>query len=242
MFRSLEGAVPHTSRSLRARLLDGARVIGTFIKSRDPLVAEAVAVAGYDFVIADLEHSPLSLADVAGIVQACSRYGVPVLAAAPPSALELAGPLLDRGVTGIQVGVPSIGAAVAAQDAVRVAVRAARADAVVLTGQIGSRAGLAAIDEIAAAGVFDVLFADSAELSVALGHPGDVWHPAVLAALKEASEAIRGSEAAFGISCADVEAALHWARRGACMLAMSSDLTMLKSAAEAVLRQYREDA
>ncbi|HZC26942.1 MAG TPA: aldolase/citrate lyase family protein, partial [Actinopolymorphaceae bacterium] len=58
-------------RELRQRIRDGERLIGTFLKARDPAVAETVAVAGYDFVVADLEHSPLSVSDVEGITRAC---------------------------------------------------------------------------------------------------------------------------------------------------------------------------
>ena len=51
-------------RPLRARLAGGERLIGTFVKSRDPATTEALAAAGYDFVVADMEHSPLAVADV----------------------------------------------------------------------------------------------------------------------------------------------------------------------------------
>ena len=88
---------------LRARLAAGERLIGTFVKSRDPATAEALAVAGYDFVVADMEHSPLAVADVEGIARACSSRDVAVLARVPPSRLGLCGALLDAGVTGIQV-------------------------------------------------------------------------------------------------------------------------------------------
>ena len=43
---------------------------GTFVKSRDPSTTEALAAGGLDFVIADLEHSPLSVADVESIARA----------------------------------------------------------------------------------------------------------------------------------------------------------------------------
>lgn len=236
------------------------------MKSRDPSVAEALAVAGYDFVIADLEHSPLSASDVEGIARACAVHGAAVLCRLAPSSLGLAGVLLDAGVTGIQVSdVSSLDIAEAARDAVRYppagsrsvslstrsalfgtvpmdARLAADAENTVLVGQIESPAGLAGLDAIVASGIFDALFIGPTDLSVSLGRPGDVWHPSVLSAITKAGEAILGGETALGIFCADAEAALHWARRGACMLAVSSDLTLLSSAAAAVVRQLREDS
>jgi len=88
---------------LRDLIRDGELQLGTFVKSRDPAVAEALAVAGYDFVVADLEHSPLSVADTDGIVRAGDCHGVPVIARLPGTGLGLCGQLLDAGVTGIQV-------------------------------------------------------------------------------------------------------------------------------------------
>src|SRR5579872_4307580 len=61
---------------LRARLRDGERLLGTFVKSRDPLISETLATAGYDFLVADLEHSSLSAGEVEGIVRACDAHDV----------------------------------------------------------------------------------------------------------------------------------------------------------------------
>src|SRR5215469_3586781 len=87
---------------LRTRVRDGELLLGTFVKSRDPATSEALAVCGYDFIAADLEHSALSVADVEAIVRACDGYDVPVIARLPATGLSLCGPLLDAGVTGIQ--------------------------------------------------------------------------------------------------------------------------------------------
>jgi 2-keto-3-deoxy-L-rhamnonate aldolase RhmA len=245
-------------------LRGGEPLTGTFVKSRDPSVAEALAVAGYDFVVADLEHSSLAVADVEGIVRACGAWGVPVLARVPPPALGQAGALLDAGVTGIQVSdVSSAAAAEAARDAVRyppigarslsLSTRAARfglsgaaahiaaSEAqTVLVGQIESAGGTAALGAIIASGVFDALFLGATDLSVALGHPGETRHPVVAEALSEAGKSIIGSGTALGVFCGDAAAAASWAAQGASLLAISSDLTMLATAATATLLQFAE--
>ena len=246
---------------LRARLAAGERLIGTFVKSRDPATTEALAVAGYDFVVADMEHSPLAVADVEGIARACSSRDVAVLARVPPSRLGLCGALLDAGVTGIQVSDVSsaaLAAAVAAaawypprgERSLSLSTRAARFgtqpaaehiarsdDQTVLVGQIESAAGLGSLASIIASGVFDALFLGATDLSVALGHPGDVRHPVVAAALADAAAAITGSGTPLGIFCGSADEAAGWSQRGASMLAISSDLTMLASAGAATVRQ-----
>ena len=142
------------------------------MKSRDQACAEALAIAGYDFIVADMEHSPLSVADAEGIVRACDCYDVPVIARIPATGLSLCGQLLDAGVTGIQVSdVSSAAGARAARAAVHypplgerslslstraawfgatraTAHIAASLDQTVLVGQIESADGLAALDEI----------------------------------------------------------------------------------------------
>jgi 2-keto-3-deoxy-L-rhamnonate aldolase RhmA len=248
-------------RPLRARLAGGERLIGTFVKSRDPATTEALAVAGYDFVVADMEHSPLAVADVEGIARACSPRDVAVLARVPPSRLGLCGALLDAGATGIQVSDVS-SAALAAEVAaaawypprgersLSLSTRAARFGTLpaaehiarsdehtVLVGQIESAAGGGSLASIIASGVFDALFLGATDLSVALGHPGDVRHPVVAAALADAAAVITGSGTPLGIFCGSADEAADWAQRGASMLAVSSDLSMLTSAAAATARK-----
>ena len=248
---------------LRARVRDGERLIGTFIKSRDPAVAEAVALARYDFVVADLEHSALSVPDVESIVRACDCYDVPVVVRLPETALGLCGQLLDVGVTGVQVSdVTSAAAAKAVRAAAHyppagerslsLATRAARFGSVpaaqhipsslaqtVLVGQIESAEWVAAIEEIIESDVFDALFLGPADLSVALGHAGQVEHPDVAAALAAAASAITGRGTPLGIFCADAAQARRWADRGLTLLVISTDLSMIAAAARATVGQLR---
>jgi len=255
-------AVP-ASVPLRARLRGGERLLGTFVKSRDPLIAEALASAGYDLLFADLEHSALSPGDIEGIVRACDAYGVPVVVRLPPAALGLCGQLLDSGVTGIQVSdVTSAADAAAARAAVcyppagarslSLSTRAARFGAVpagehlavsqqstVLTGQIESAAGVAAICEILASDVFDGLFIGPTDLSVSVGRPGDAAHPDVTGPLETAIAATLGHGTPLGIFCGSAQEAQRWADRGLTLLAISSDLTMIASAARSALGRLR---
>ena len=247
-------------RPLRARLADGERLVGTFVKSRDPATTEALAVAGYDFVVADMEHSPLAVADVEGIARACSSRDVAVLARVPPSRLGLCGALLDAGVTGIQVSDVSsaaLAAGVAAaawypprgERSLSLSTRAARFgtlpaaehiarsdDQTVLVGQIESAAGVGSLASIIASGVFDALFLGATDLSVALGHPGDIRHP-VVAAAEDPEPCPAPGDDRGSVRQGGADEAAVWAGRGASLLAISSDLTMLASAGAATVRQ-----
>jgi 2-keto-3-deoxy-L-rhamnonate aldolase RhmA len=251
---------------LRTRVRDGELLIGTFAKSRDPATAEALAVCGYDFIAADLEHSALSVADVEGIVRACDCYEVPVIARLPATSLDMCGRLLDIGVSGIQVSDVS-GAAMAravraaahypplGERSLSLSTRAARFGLVpawqhvpaslaqtVLIGQIESAEAVAALEEIIETDVFDALFIGPTDLSLALRHAGHLDHPDVAAVLDAAIETVTASGTALGIFCADVEQALQWAERGLTLLAIGTDLSMLTAAGRLTLGQLRTRA
>lgn len=246
-------AIPTTS--LRERLARGAALAGTFVKSRDPSTTEALAAGGLDYVIADLEHSPLSVADVESIARACASWELPLLARIPPTGLGLIGALLDADVTGVQVSdVTSADMARAIQAAGRypplgerslslatragsfgsasaVAHIAASNERTVLVGQIESIAGLQALPDILEARALDALFIGTSDLSVSLGYPGNLGHPVVADAIVRTVQAIRDAGLPYGLACPTAEAAAGWAARGACLLAISSDVGLLAAAA-----------
>ncbi|HEX3782643.1 MAG TPA: aldolase/citrate lyase family protein [Pseudonocardiaceae bacterium] len=242
------------------------RLIGTFVKSRDPTTTEAIAVAGYDFVIADLEHSVLAMADVENIVRACDRHGVAVVARIDAGMADRIGTLLDVGVSGIQVsnvtrsdnaravqlaahypprGVRSLSLANRAAGFGTITAKdhlIATAGRCALIGQIESVNGLANLPAILDSAVFDLLFLGPTDLSVDLGHPGDLRHPTVHTALDTAAQMTLAHGTALGIFCATVEEAQQWARRGATYLAVSSDLAMLADTAMSTARLWRSSA
>lgn len=248
---------------LRDRLRNGERLIGTFTKSRDPAVAEALAVSGYDLIVADLEHSPLSVSDVEGLARACDCHDVPLIARIPISSLGLSGALLDAGVTGLQVSdVTSAATAKAVRAAAHyppdgarslsTATRAARFGTVpaashveaaragtVLIGQVESPRGLDAVDQVIKSGVFDALFIGPSDLSATLGHPGSMDHPAVREAITRAADSVLGQGVPLGMFCPSAESARGWARRGLTLLVISTDLSMLGAAARSAVSVFR---
>ena len=251
---------------IRASLELGETVLGTFVKSPDPAVAEILAGAGFDLLVADLEHSSLTVADVATIVRAAEPFEVAVLARIHPAQVELAGRLLETGAIGVQVtDVVDTTTLAQLREATRFPPQGRRslaltqrdagfgrlgasayieqARARLLTvAQIESRAGVAALDTLLASpDQPDVWFIGPFDLSTDLGHPGELEHAEVRAAFATILEALQAAPAGprIGVFARDAADAAAWHARGASLLLVSSDVTFLASAARTTLAATR---
>lgn len=206
--------------------------------------------------MADLEHSTLDAGDVAAIVRAAEPHRVPVLARIGAHEIDQAGRLLETGAIGIQVtGVEDPSTLEELHRATRFAPvgerslalshRAAafgrtpaetflrdEAACLLTVAQIESRAGVAALPELlAGAHSPDVWFIGPFDLSADLGHPGEVEHHEVRAAIDEALDALHGAGATIGAFARDGADAREWRLRGAQLILISSDVMLLAGSA-----------
>lgn len=109
-----------------------------------------------------------------------------------------------------------------------------------LVAQIESRAAIGALPQLLALpGGPDVWFLGPMDLSADLGHPGDLAHPEVREALRQAADAILGAAAALGVFTVDDEDAREWRERGARLVVLGSDVAMLAGRARAVTGRWR---
>jgi len=250
---------------LRAALGRGAPLLGTFIKTADPAIAEILALAGFDLLVADLEHSTLALADVVGIVRAAELHAVPVIVRVSAADLDAAGRLLETGAIGIQVtGVERAETLARMRAATRFAPAGARSLAVshrvaafgrtsigryvdeaaaslVTVAQLESRAAVAALPALLdSPDAPDVWFIGPVDLANDLGHPGGHDHPEVTAVLGGVLDALRDRRAAIGVFARDAADAIAWRARGAQLILLGSDVTLLADAARAAVRGVQD--
>jgi 2-keto-3-deoxy-L-rhamnonate aldolase RhmA len=248
----------------RAALERGETVLGTFVKSPDPAVAEILAGSGFDLLVADLEHSSLTVADVATIVRAAEPFEVPVMARIAPSEIAQAARLLETGAIGVQVTdvvdpetltelrratrFPPAGRrslALTQRDAgfgrITAPAYLEQAAARLLTvAQVESRAGVAALGALLASpDQPDAWFIGPFDLSTDLGHPGDLEHPEVQKAFGEILSALEAAGSRIGVFARDGADAAAWRERGASFLLLSSDVTLLAGAARSAVAGAR---
>lgn len=93
--------MPVPSRSLKSRLHDGETLYGLFLLSFSPTLAEIAGLAGYDFVVVDMEHGHGGVSDALPCLHALAATRTPAIIRLPESCPTWAKKALDLGPQGI---------------------------------------------------------------------------------------------------------------------------------------------
>ncbi len=178
--------------SLKKRLQQGETLIGGWLSIASAHVAEALASCGFDWIAADLEHSPFDETTAAAAFIAIERRHCVPFVRLPSADPYLARRMIDSGARGLIV--PTVEKAAAFREFSQHCVYApegrrgmalTRANswgdtfdeylsnaAPILVPQIETRNGVASAQEIAALPEVDALFLGPYDLSADLGQPG----------------------------------------------------------------------
>jgi 4-hydroxy-2-oxoheptanedioate aldolase len=175
--------------SLRDRWREGATALGAWISLRDPLLAEAAALAGYDYVVVDMQHGLSDYSDVAVMVQAIARTPTVPVVRVPWNEPGIIGRVLDAGALGVIIPlVNSVDEARRAVEACRYAPDGSRSigplvtrvrhgvgfpavanDVVACIPMIETRQAVESVDEILAVSGIDAVYVGPADLSLTYG-------------------------------------------------------------------------
>jgi 2-keto-3-deoxy-L-rhamnonate aldolase RhmA len=230
--------------------------LGTFvIELPSPSTLTAIAVAGFDFVVLDMEHSALDCAGLDVLIAAAQAAGLPALVRPGGEDAGLIGKVLDIGAHGIMaphVDTPARARAVVEQarfpprgrrgfspltryDALREPLRELD-DATYVIVQIEGREALQRVDEIAAVPGIDAVFVGPYDLALSLGVPPG--SPRVRRAAMDIAAAVpRG--VALGLYLDDPAQCGEWAAQRFALQCVSFDGRMLANAARAVVEEAR---
>ncbi|MBU6495725.1 MAG: 2,4-dihydroxyhept-2-ene-1,7-dioic acid aldolase [Acidobacteria bacterium] len=234
------------------RIRRGEYLRGTFLNLGSALVAEVCALGGCEWLLVDLEHGAGGEEGLLGQVLAARAHGVPVIARTESAERIRVGHLLDLGVEGVMF--PRLDT----PDEVRRALshlwyppRGDRGiagynrarqfggdglrldqvnDGLCALVQVESVSALENLEEIAGIEGVDVLFIGPADLSAALGVPGQLTHPRFVKAMDRVVETALRHGVAAGILVGDpnlVEAARE---RGFSFVSVGSDSSLLRGA------------
>jgi 2-keto-3-deoxy-L-rhamnonate aldolase RhmA len=239
--------------TFKQRLRSGAPQIGIRCQFCSPMVAEAIAWSGYQYVYIDMEHAPN---DPMSVVQQCQAIaGTPAhpVVRLPTNNAVLIQQMLDAGIENLVVPmVETAKEAEAAVAAVRFPPAGIRSVArfhrgnrfgnmkdyetttderVCLVVQVETRAAIERISEIASVdGVDGVLFGP-ADLAADIGHLGDADHPDVLQMMSDAIPKIGAAGKFAGMSSGDPSSTQGWLAKGCHFISIGGDIPMLVSQA-----------
>ncbi len=239
---------------LKEALRQGKTVIGPFMKLPEPALVEIFGRAGFDYVIIDTEHGPMSIESAEDLVRAAELVGASPVVRIRENDPSLVSRALDIGAEGVQV--PRIGTAADAEAVVKAAkfapegergvcrfVRAAQYTHVdrfdyfrqanentTVIIHIEGREGVDNIDAILAVPGVDVAFVGPYDLSQSLGVPGQVDHPEVARAMTEVVAKARRRGVAVGTFVDNEAAAKKWMEAGVQYISYSVDVGIVYEA------------
>ncbi len=235
--------------------------IGTWIGSASPLIAEAVGQAGFEWGVIDMEHSPIGLMELLGLLHAVGATKMVPVVRVPSRDPVIMGQVLDLGATTLQVPfITSAAQAAAAVAATRCAPRGTRGldptcraarfglapmhlrtvnQSIGLICEVETVEALGEIDAIAAVEGVDALFVGPADLSASMGQLGQFTHPDVLGLMAQAVQSARRAGKPIGTVGPTPEAVAHYRAVGFDFVAVGSDIGLLMRAAHAAIEALR---
>ncbi|HZF16112.1 MAG TPA: aldolase/citrate lyase family protein [Steroidobacteraceae bacterium] len=243
-------------RTLRRKIASGC-ALGTFLIEQPAASTIAtLAIAGFDFVVLDMEHSAIDFSTLEPLILAAHGAGLPALVRTCGNQDGFIGKILDMGAHGIMV--PHVDSAERARaivdqarfpplgkrgfsplskfDALVEPLRALNRSTFVVV-QIEGRGALGAVRQIAAVPGIDATFIGPYDLALSLAvPPGSA--PVIAAAERMAAE-VR-DDVTLGIYVDDPAASAAWAARGFALQCVSFDGRMLSSGARIVVETARQ--
>ncbi|MGY4501709.1 2-keto-3-deoxy-L-rhamnonate aldolase RhmA [Bradyrhizobium sp. GM24.11] len=224
-------------------------LFGTWVKIPAIEVVELLAHAGFDYIVLDMEHAPLTLDVAYRATVVAQGMGLGVLVRVPDRSGSLVQRLLDSGVDGLlvpRVTSPDIAAAAIesmmfepngrrglgitsragrwGQDSADAYINHGR-DAIVRGIQIEDRDALEAIEAIAATPGLNAVFIGMGDLALSTGLPPS--HPEIETLVKRVLDVCHKRNLPCGTAVGTVEAARQCRDRGFGFVMVNNDASML---------------
>ena len=245
----------------REALKAGRPLVGVWAMLNSANAVEGVGWAGYDWMLVDGEHAPVSVGEALGHLRTLAGTPTLPIVRLPWNDPVLLKQFLDIGTQTVML--PYVQSAEEARRAVAamhypprgtrgVAVmhRASRfgfrrgylgdaSDTLYLIVQAETAAALDAVEEIAAVDGVDAVFFGPGDLAASMGKLGRAGDPEVTAAIDAAAAKVRAAGKAAGVLAASPQLAERHVRMGYHFVSVANDAAMLFAAAETAAKTHR---
>jgi len=245
------------SNKVKWMLRKGEIALGTWVTIGNPEVGEILSNMGFDWLVFDTEHGPMSVETVEAMIQATSGTGIVPLVRVAENAMTPIKRALDIGAYGVVVplvnnkedakkavaytrypprGVRGAGPRRCATYGLRTKEYFDWADEQILTiVQAETAEAIEKIDEIATVDGVDAIFVGPTDLTMSLGIRGQLEHPDFIDALDKVLRASRRHGVPAGIMTYNVEQARSALQRGFTFISLATDFQLLLQGAKAML-------
>jgi 4-hydroxy-2-oxoheptanedioate aldolase len=236
-------------------------LIGMWLSTGSPLVAEICAGSGLDWVLIDAEHGPNDLTSILPQLQALAAYPVTTLVRPPIGDTVLIKQYLEIGAQNLLI--PLVESAEQAAEFVR-AVRYPPAgvrgvgsslgrssrwgritdyapnagDAISLYLQIESETAVGNAEAILAVDGVDGIFIGPADLAASMGHLGGQGHPDVVALVERCIDLARAAGKPAGVYASDPALAERYTAAGVAFVCVGADVSLLARATEDLAARF----
>lgn len=254
---------PDITNRFKRRLAAGGPVpLGTWLMAASPATAEALGHAGFDFLVVDMEHVPIEVADLVHILRAIGNTPAEPVVRLAANDQVLVKRAMDAGARTVML--PFVETAEEARRAVAYAkyppegvrgvaamhraslfgaatdyLTRANGEACVVV-QLETPGALDRLAEIAAVPGIDSLFVGPGDLAAAMGRIGEIGHPEVQEALQRAAAAAGAAGIPVGIVGPTPKMVHRFQDWGYGWTAVGSDLALMTGRAREVLNGLRE--
>jgi 2-dehydro-3-deoxyglucarate aldolase len=255
------------ARKLKDKLNSGKVSIGSWMSMAHPSIAEILAMAGYDWVVIETEHTAIDVSEVLRLIIAIEQRGsIPLVRLAWNDPIQ-AKAVLDSGAAGIIV--PMVNTKADAELAVKMTkyppmgfrgvglaraqgygvdfdeyVNCANADTLLLL-QIEHIDAVNNIEEILSVPGIDGTYIGPYDLSMSLGIPGQLNHPDVINAKNKVLEATLKKGLVAGIHCVHSDTAYNDSKlaieQGYRFIAIGTDILFLGNSARSVYTEIQKN-
>ena len=233
-------------RKFKEKLNNGEAVYGIFSKTSDPMFIEIMGIAGFDYVILDVEHGPTDMEHQQNNIRACEVRGIVPIMRIPRVDESTIGTAFDIGVKGIQV--PNVKNATEARKVVEYSrfhpygsrgvcrfVRAADYSAMdrnayfeeskelIVILQLEGVEAIKNLDEILAVEGYDIIFVGPYDLSQSMGIPGQIYDERVIDAMAKIIKKAREKNVLVGTFADDFDSVKRWKDVGVQYISYSTD-------------------
>lgn len=248
---------------LKKNLQSGKVVIGPFLKLADPAIVEIAGLAGFDFVIIDTEHAPISFETAQNLIRSAEIAGITPIIRVSENDPALILRSLDIGAQGVQVpqvstkddAVKTVEAAKFFPQGSRGVCRFVRSAGYSSKNQneyfkisnqetmvivhIEGVEGINNLSEILTVKGLDIIFLGPYDLSQSCGVPGQVNHPIVIEKMEKSVNLSKKMNVAVGTFVDNIESAKKWLALGVQYISFSVDVGIFFNACSNIVKSLR---